>query len=203
MSSSQFGSLREDVLVNLKNDMQTVEKFDSEQFNQLVQMIFSFLADPSKSSQLFNQLETFAEDNNVSLPGLKNVFKSLLTIPNNALKKGSTAATFHEELRSLGLSEEKADYFTEQWKKNMATLSSMALGQTLMVNRLVDVDWKFGVTLASSEITKVGNTFVQLKLVLSNGTGELKNSYMELSLQQFYSFLHEMERVKASLEILS
>lgn len=26
----------------------------------------------------------------------------------------------------------------------MATLSSMALGQTLMVNRLVDVDWKFG-----------------------------------------------------------
>lgn len=43
-----------------------------------------------------------------------------------------------------GLSEEKAEYFADQWKSNLVSLSRSALGQTLMVNQLVDMEWKFG-----------------------------------------------------------
>ena len=32
----------------------------------------------------------------------------------------------------------------EQWKANMSGLSQSVLGQTLMVNQLVDMEWKFG-----------------------------------------------------------
>ncbi|XP_014776924.1 COMM domain-containing protein 7 [Octopus bimaculoides] len=199
-----YGSERTEAnLAAIKSDMQTLDKFETEQFSQLVQMMFAFLLDPNKSSQLFTQLETFAEENGANFTALKSVFKSLITIPNDALRRGVAPATFQEELISLGLSQEKAEYLTEQWKKNMASLSATALGQTLMVNQLVDMDWKFGVTLSSSELSKVGNTFIQLKLVVSNGKGELNTIYMELSLQQFYSFLHEMERAKASMEMLS
>uniref|UniRef100_A0A803SST0 COMM domain-containing protein n=1 Tax=Anolis carolinensis TaxID=28377 RepID=A0A803SST0_ANOCA len=101
-----------------------------------------------------------------------------------------------------GLSEEKASFFEEQWKGNVATLSRLAVGQTLMVNQLMDMEWKFGVTAGSSELGKVGSIFLQLKLVVKKGN-RMEPVYMELTLPQFYSFLHEMERMKASLECLS
>lgn len=68
-----------------------------------------------------------------------------------------------------------------------------------MTNRVVDVDWKFGVTAASSEKSQVGKTFLQLKITVDTGNG-LKNIHMEMSLSQFYAFLHELEKAKTSLQ---
>ncbi len=51
------------------------------------------------------------------------------------------------------------------------SLSRLAAGQSLTVNQLVDMEWRFGVTAADSDIKKVGNTFLQLKLVLDKGVG--------------------------------
>ncbi|XP_037591890.1 COMM domain-containing protein 7-like, partial [Cebus imitator] len=41
--------------------------------------------------------------------------------------------------------------------------------------------------------------FNQLKLVVKKGN-QTENVYIELTLPQFYSFLHEMERVRTSME---
>ena len=97
------------------------------------------------------------------------------------------------------------------------SLSRLAAGQSLTVNQLVDMEWRFGVTAADSDMKKVGNTFLQLKLVLDKGVGteevfmgKFYNYnwlgevfiflFTELTLPQFYSFLHQMEKAKASLE---
>lgn len=72
-----------------------------------------------------------------------------------------------------------------------------------MINQLVDMEWKFGVTAASSELKKVGNSFLQLKLVVNKGNEQTEEIFMELSLPQFYTFLHEMEKAKANLDLLS
>ena len=183
-------------------DIQTLNKFQTNQFNELVEYSLEFLSDPGKASRLMTKLEDFAEENSVNSNALKGVFKSLISIPNGALKKSLNVSQLKEDLVNLGLSGEKADYFCQQWNNNLASLSKGALGQTLTVNQLVDMEWKFGVTAASSEVDKVGNTFLQLKLVINTGNGT-KNTYMELTLPQFYSFLHEMEKAKASLEYLS
>uniref|UniRef100_A0A667YIW9 COMM domain containing 7 n=1 Tax=Myripristis murdjan TaxID=586833 RepID=A0A667YIW9_9TELE len=90
----------------------------------------------------------------------------------------------------------------KKWALHYAVLSRQAVGQTLMVNQLVDMEWKFGVTVGTSEIQKVGNIFLQLKLVVRKGNST-ENVYMELTLPQFYNFLHEMERAKASMECFS
>lgn len=79
-------------------------------------------------------------------------------------------------------------------------------------------------TAADSDMKKVGNSFLQLKLVLNKG-GKTEDVFMgeweeyaltycsdmqkltvfqpELTLNQFYTFLHEMEKVKSSLEYFS
>ncbi|XP_052780013.1 COMM domain-containing protein 7-like [Mya arenaria] len=202
MSAQSFHFSQETPPDSMFSDIQTLNKFQDEQFGHLVQYVFEFLTDPTKSSRLFGQLEDFAAENGVSGNALKNVFKSILSIPNSALKKSLSPEQIKEDLDNLGLSEGKASYFVDQWRANLVGLSRSALRQTLMVNQLVDMEWKFGVTAASSELDKVGNTFLQLKLVINTGNG-VTNSYMELTLPQFYSFLHEMEKAKASLEYLS
>lgn len=71
-------------------------------------------------------------------------------------------------------------------------MSRVAAGQSLSVNQLVDMEWRFGgerqihrlctstisatvctlsVTAADSDMNKVGNSFLQLKMVLNKGSG--------------------------------
>lgn len=76
------------------------------------------------------------------------------------------------------------------------------MAQTFMVNPLVDMEWKFGVTTATSDMKVVGNSFLQLKLVIDKG-GKKEDVFMELTLPQFYSFLHEMEKARTALEYFS
>ncbi|CAG5115910.1 unnamed protein product [Candidula unifasciata] len=199
--ASTFHFTKETPPDSMFSDFQALNKFKKELFDQLVQIAFQFLLEPSKSVRLMTQLEEFAEENGVVIGALRNVFKSLVSLPNSALKKSLSAAQLQEDLQTLGLSEDKSQALVSQYEANLAALSRGALGQTLMVNQLVDIEWKFGVTASSSELDKVGNTFLQLKLVINTGNGT-KNVFLELTLPQFYSFLHEMEKAKASLEYL-
>ena len=67
--------------------------------------------------------------------------------------------------------------------------------------RLVDVDWTFGVTASSSEHAAVGSTYVQVRLAVQRGAA-LEYVHLELTLEKFYDFLHELERAKAQLDIV-
>ncbi|XP_046676472.1 COMM domain-containing protein 7-like isoform X2 [Homalodisca vitripennis] len=68
-----------------------------------------------------------------------------------------------------------------------------------MENQVVDIDWRFGVTGASSDKSQEGKIFFQLKITYNTGEG-LKDLPVEMDLNQFYMFLHELEKVKNVLE---
>ncbi|EFA81273.1 COMM domain-containing protein 7 [Heterostelium album PN500] len=98
------------------------------------------------------------------------------------------------------LSEEQAELIAQKYKTSFIGLSRSFVGNTLAINQVLDMQWRFGVTTASSESKKGGNTFLQLKLVLDQGGDNKQEVHMELTLPQFYQFLKEMEQAKASLE---
>ncbi|XP_078092754.1 COMM domain-containing protein 7 [Mustelus asterias] len=186
----------------VSTDIQTLNKLSSQQFSALTEIIFRFITEPTESERLLSQLGEFASQNGMSPGPLKNIVKSVLLVPNGALKRNLTADHVKTDFVTLGLSEEKAGCFAEQWKLNSAVLLRLAVEQTLTVNQLVDMEWKFGVTAGSSELQKVGSIFLQLILVIKKGN-KSENIYMELTLPQFYNFLHEMEQAKTSLECFS
>lgn len=97
---------------------------------------------------------------------------------------------------------DKADVISKLWDKHHTTLNRLMLSHIFNINQLVDMDWKFAVTASTSNESQVGHTFLQLKLVLNNGSNQCKNVCVELTLPQFYSFLHEMEKAKRNLELL-
>uniref|UniRef100_A0A3P8VHP4 COMM domain containing 7 n=1 Tax=Cynoglossus semilaevis TaxID=244447 RepID=A0A3P8VHP4_CYNSE len=169
-------------------DFQNLNKFNEQQFHRLIEILFQFLLEPKEAERFMQQLTEFAGEHGMSAGPLKNLMKSVLLVPQGALKKILSAEQVKEDLTTLGLNEDKATYFSQQ----VRSLSRLAVAQTLMVNQLVDMEWKFG-----------GLFFVlQLKLVVRQGNCT-ENVYMELTLPQFYNFLHEMERAKASMESFS
>ncbi|KAJ3589382.1 hypothetical protein NHX12_010227 [Muraenolepis orangiensis] len=180
---------------SVSNDFQNMNKLNQQQFMKLIEIIFQFLLEPKEAERFMQQLGGFAVEHGMSPGPLKTLMK-------RALKKSLTAQQVQEDLLILGLNEDKAAHFSKQWADHSALLSRRAIGQTLMVNQLVDMEWKFGVTVGTSEIQKVGNISLQLKLVIRKGSST-ESVYMELTLPQFYNFLHELERAKTSMDCFS
>ncbi|KAI4892931.1 hypothetical protein NFI96_014183 [Prochilodus magdalenae] len=176
--------------------------YEEVQFVSLTELLYQFLLEPKESERFLAQLSEFAGENGMGAGPLRGLMKSILLLPHGALKKNLTAEQVKEDMLTLGLNEDKSTHFSDQWRVHYPVLSRLAVGQTLMVNQLVDMEWKFGVTVGTSELQKAGNIFLQLKLVVRKGNST-ENVYMELTLPQFYNFLHEMERAKASMDCFS
>ncbi|KAI0216306.1 COMM domain-containing protein 7 [Lamellibrachia satsuma] len=183
-------------------DIQALNRLSAEQYTQLTDIAINFLTHSDKATSLQTLLDDFSQQHSISVTTLRNIFKSFLLVPNGAMKKNLDPEQVKEDLLKLGLSEENAAHFTEKWSQHQTMASRQALQHTLVVNQLADMEWKFGVTAASSELNKVSNTFLQLKLLINKGN-KMETVDLELTLPQFYSFLHEMERAKASIDFLS
>uniref|UniRef100_A0A3B3RLX2 COMM domain containing 7 n=1 Tax=Paramormyrops kingsleyae TaxID=1676925 RepID=A0A3B3RLX2_9TELE len=129
---------------SVASDFQNLNKFSEQQFVSLTDILFRFLVEPKEAERFLLQLSEFAAENGMSAGPLRNLVKNLLLVPQGALKRSLSAEQLKEDLVSLGLNEDKAIHFSSQWKVHYAVLSRLAVGQTLMVNQLVDMEWKFG-----------------------------------------------------------
>lgn len=81
--------------------------------------------------------------------------------------------------------------------------SVSSLNALLASNQLVDLDWSFGVTASSNDCNQVGKTFLQLKLTIRQEDNALKDVFMEMTIEQFYHFLSEMEKCKSYIDLMS
>ncbi|CAL1685882.1 unnamed protein product [Lasius platythorax] len=69
------------------------------------------------------------------------------------------------------------------------------------ISKILDISWRFGVTAASSDSDNVAKSFLQLKLCLDND-GKIKNVFTEMTIGQFYKFLHDLQKAKCNLDLL-
>uniref|UniRef100_A0A3Q3WWT8 COMM domain-containing protein n=1 Tax=Mola mola TaxID=94237 RepID=A0A3Q3WWT8_MOLML len=172
---------------SVSSDFQKLNKFSEQQFLRLIEILFQFLLEPK---EVRTHTVWMTSGHWVRL------FRCTVHLEVQSVTQPAVCVV------SSGLNEDKAAHFSQQWAEHHAALCQLAIGHTLMVNQLVDMEWKFGVTVGTSEVQKVGNIFLQLKLVIRKGNST-ENVYMELTLPQFYNFLHEMEKAKASMECFS
>ncbi|GAB6033497.1 COMM domain-containing protein 7 [Chamberlinius hualienensis] len=175
------------------------DKIKNEVFEEIVDLSFQCIVETTKGQHLVSKTEDLANKCNLDSKIVKHVIKQLVQIISDGTGQSWTRSQFLTELEKLGLDSEKCEIFSKKWEEKQVDVSRNILSHTLANNRLVDMEWKFGVTAASSECNKIGSTFLQLKLVINKGD-RLENVHMELTLPQFYAFMHEMERAKASME---
>jgi hypothetical protein len=115
-----------------------------------------------------------------------------------ALKNNLSDAELRSDLEELGLSKQRAAAVGAVVAESRPQLVAAAVEQMLSVNQLQDIDWRFGVTASSSEMDRVGSTFLQMKIARQ----DRPVANVELSLEQFYHFLGEMEKAEATLKQL-
>lgn len=184
-----------------QTDLLNATKFQSSQLRELVALALDVLRDP-RGSAFEERLTSFAEMHSVNVRALKNVARGVISFFEGAAKHNLSPRQVAEDCVALGLTEEATGFFREAWAVNHTQLANAQVTKTIMANQMVDMEWKFGVTSASDEVDKVGSTFLNLKLVIDKSSSQREDVFMELSLQQFYEFMADMENAKAHLDFL-
>jgi len=183
-------------------DLQNLNNFNEEQLSRFIDILMTF-STGQQVSELMQSVGSFAQEQNITNNAIKSIIRSVLLFFKGAIRSNLSPLHLKEDLMNLGLAEGNATLVSEKWKNNLGLLSQMAIGHTLVINEVLDMQWKFGVTTANSELKKVGSSFLQLRLDLDKGNSTKESVYMELTLPQFYQFVHEMEQAKAHLEYFS
>ncbi|EFC42786.1 hypothetical protein NAEGRDRAFT_69245 [Naegleria gruberi] len=180
-------------------DFQTIQKIDRDTFTQLIIASVKLISgelELSSVSQLYEALDPLSEPSGLSTQKLANLIRSITLFLQGVLGKNLKPEFIEQDAKNLGLDDEKSAVICQLMKKYFVALSRGIFSQTLSIHPLLDMDWKFGVTASSSELDEVGSTFLQLKLTIDDG-GK-RDVFVEMSLQQFYDFLHEMEKAQSS-----
>ncbi|XP_054716880.1 COMM domain-containing protein 7-like [Uloborus diversus] len=184
-------------------ELRAFQKLSQEVFSELLNISFKSLTQKQQPSEITSLYKAICSKSGIEFVELEPAVKVLLQVWRDAVKKNKTLPQLHDELLHLGMNEEQVDEFSKKWEKIYSSLVQSTVASTIPINPLIDMEWKFGVTSASNQCNTIGNVFLQIKLEVDQGNGRSKTVCFELQLSEFYSFLHEMERARASLEYLS
>ena len=211
MGSPLAEGFTESVRAELKVDIAPLGGWPRDAFDALVGIVLRLIIDPIdggvNSSAVVGAVKAFAKEHEVAaLAILQRCVRGLVVFLQEAARIGSTGSDVRHGAEALGLEMDAARALGDAWMRALVSGDDTAalpdgLGEAVGLRRLIDLQWKFCVTAASSEAdaSSVGQTFLQLKLVLDAPTGDLEVFYLELSLDQFYELLAHMERAKAAL----
>ena len=116
------------------------------------------------------------------------------------MKSGLSSTQLNERCLSMKLNDVVSERLVNTWNTNSVQIKSSLLAHTISTNRLLDIDWNFGVTFGSSDDQNVGKTYLQLKLVIDEGINGVRTHFIELSIDQFYQLLATLESCKEYLD---
>lgn len=120
-----------------------------------------------------------------------------------AVSNGSTISQLKSSCTAVSLNDNITNMILDSWEKKSTVLTKTLLSRTLVSNKLLDMDWSFGVTAASDDADQIGKTYLQVKMKVSSGDKGVNDIFFELTLEQFYTFLAELENCKSFLEVVS
>lgn len=197
------------IVEGLRTDLSHLNDCATESVTALAASVIEFLI--HKNSKNFQtSLEEFAGTGALSPAALKASTRGLIVLFESGMREGWSAGQIHTECSRVDLSEEVSTILRLEWARNASHIASKLLAKTIAANELVDMDWSFGVTASSNDCDQMGKTYLQMKLTIRNdddatttGIGGVRDVFVELSLDQFYSFLSQIERCKSYLDAMN
>lgn len=119
------------------------------------------------------------------------------------LNNGASLDYLRKSAIGFGLTTEVTQLLCGAWGGYTAKIANHLCNKIITKNRLIDLDWSFGVTAASDDCDHVGKTYLQLKLTIDDDASGAKDIFLELSLDQFYQFLASLEKCRTFLDFVS
>ena len=106
-------------------------------------------------------------------------------------------------LSCAGLDDTRAAQIADIFDARREALTQLATDRAIEGGVLLDADWRFGVTVSTDDIGRVGSTFFQLRLLV-DGTAAApgaKEHFFELTVAQFYTLLSSLEKAQTLMTI--
>ena len=225
--STLVGGFSDAVSAEVRGDLETLGAFERAALEELAEIVIRLIivpVDGVRSAAVAAEVKAFAAARSVkNAAALQSGVRGLVALLQPAARRGTSSEELARFAAASGLAEPQAAVLAALWEKRLVAPAGgggalagagavdddddddddddAALPGAETLRRLVDLEWKFGVTAASSEsgAAHAGKTFLQLKLVLDAPGGGLEAVYLELTLNQFYEFLAHMERARAAL----
>ena len=72
------------------------------------------------------------------------------------MSEGWTVQKLESSCNNLNIPNNTTSVLIEEWNKNKINMISSLLSKTITANKLIDLDWSFGVTAASNDCDQVG-----------------------------------------------
>ncbi|XP_039263848.2 COMM domain-containing protein 7-like [Styela clava] len=182
--------------------LQKTNKLNEEQYGKLQDITFSFLTNSISAEAFDRELNNYADSYGIKATPLKNMAKILIIVANAMIKKNLSVVQVESDLKQMNMNDSHINTFCAKWKTDIAKMRFSLLMGSTRGRKMTGLDWKFGVTASSSENKKVGTCFIQMKFTLEGEDRKIEDIEVELSLPQFYDFMHEIEKAKISLESL-
>jgi len=123
--------------------------------------------------------------------------KELSPVLVQAVASRLTEEAFRERLEQKGLSGAHVKTLCSLWRDRAEEFVKSAVQRTLQLNRLEDVQWRFGVTASSDVQDKEGVPFVQLNLETTR-----ESIPVEMSLEQFFTLSQELHKAHSIAQSL-
>ncbi|CAD5114838.1 DgyrCDS3875 [Dimorphilus gyrociliatus] len=173
-----------------------LNELDEKGYTSLISAVVAYLKN-QKTEPLTATVSSISSEFGVPLKKLKLCTKHIVTILSETHEETAILTSLTEQ----GLNDDQAKTILKK-----LNASEDNAKEPLMLNKLVNIDWKFGtyisVTASSSQCEKFGSAFFQMKLSIEND-GAVKHVPVEMNVSQFYNLLHELEKAKSCVESVS
>ena len=91
-----------------------------------------------------DSIATFATDYGVNQNALWKVVRSTLGLFKEGVRCQMASSTLQDVLSGAGVRDEKAELVAGKYQEQLGALTAAMIDKTLVVNKLVDMEWKFG-----------------------------------------------------------
>ncbi|XP_053128830.1 COMM domain-containing protein 4 isoform X1 [Hemicordylus capensis] len=134
---------------------------------------------------------------------VKATIAVLSFILSSAAKHNVDSESLSSELQQLGLPKEHATGLCRSYEEKQSPLQDSLRRCSLRLNRLDSTSWRVDYTLSSSELQKVNEPVVHLRLNVKDvDRGVLEPVAMSLSAEKFRVLLAELKQAQAIMKTL-
>jgi hypothetical protein len=118
-----------------------------------------------------------------------------------ATKYGMDGEALGADLLALGFDAARAAAAGAFFSARRVAMAQRAADKATETGVLLDADWRFGVTVSTDDVGRVGSTYVHLRLLVEK-QGATEERFLELTVPQFYTLLGGLEKAKSYVDVL-
>lgn len=171
----------------IKDNMVRFESVSLDEAAQLTGAVLDHIQLKSNLQQLLASLEFSDTQTKQTLA------ETILSFVTRLLQSRSATSEVAPLLKQAGLNDEYSEHISKVISTRLDTLVK-DLAEKSSGDRLQDLEWRFGLTAASS--TGAGTPFIQMRLQFEN---EAPVS-LEMGMTEFYEFAGDIKRIKSQME---